>query len=72
MKTTLEEVGAARAPATMMLLVGPEGGWSPAERTLLADRGCRAVSLGPHVLRTETAAVVGLSFLQVLRDQWSG
>jgi 16S rRNA (uracil1498-N3)-methyltransferase len=34
--------------------VGPEGGWSPAELAAAADQ----VSLGPYVLRVETAAVV--------------
>jgi 16S rRNA (uracil1498-N3)-methyltransferase len=71
-KTTLEEMATARAPATLLLLVGPEGGWSRAERTLLSGDACHPVSLGPHVLRTETAAVVGLGFLQALRGQWTG
>ncbi len=40
--------------ADRMVAVGPEGGWSAAELALAGDR----VSLGPHVLRVETAAVV--------------
>lgn len=43
------------------LLVGPEGGWSRRERADLAERGIPIVGLGPHVLRIETAAVVGAS-----------
>ncbi|MCB1034632.1 MAG: 16S rRNA (uracil(1498)-N(3))-methyltransferase [Acidobacteria bacterium] len=45
------------------LLVGPEGGWSAAERLQLAAWGCQADSLGRRVLRVETAAVVGLGSL---------
>lgn len=41
------------APATTVVAVGPEGGWSPAELA----RGCLTVGLGPTVLRAETAAV---------------
>lgn len=45
------------------LLVGPEGGWSDAERTELRRQGCRPVSLGSRTLRVETAAVVGAGLL---------
>ncbi len=45
-------------------LVGPEGGWSDAELLLLEQRGAKAVTLGPRVLRTETAAIVALALLQ--------
>jgi len=41
------------------LLIGPEGGWSPREQAELRASGWQAVGLGPRVLRTETAAVVG-------------
>jgi 16S rRNA U1498 N3-methylase RsmE len=36
--------------------VGPEGGFSPAERTTLVDGGALPLSLGPFRLRSETAA----------------
>lgn len=39
------------------LVIGPEGGLSPAETAALAERGAQAVSLGPLTLRVETAAV---------------
>jgi 16S rRNA (uracil1498-N3)-methyltransferase len=46
------------------LLVGPEGGFSPAEFEALAGMGCVVrVSLGPHILRAETAAMAGLALL---------
>jgi 16S rRNA (uracil1498-N3)-methyltransferase len=47
------------AAATESLLVGPEGGWSPAELETLAAGGWQPVSLGPRVLRIETAALAG-------------
>ncbi len=45
------------------LLVGPEGGWSDAELRLFEDRSVPCVGLGPHVMRLETAAVVGAARL---------
>jgi 16S rRNA (uracil1498-N3)-methyltransferase len=43
-----------------LLIVGPEGGFSPREVRLLTRAGAEAVSLGPRVLRWETAAVLAL------------
>lgn len=45
------------------LLVGPEGGWAVAEAAALGAGGWRQASLGPRVLRIETAAVVGAALL---------
>ncbi len=61
--------GAAEAPTWLVWAVGPEGGWDEPERRQLAAAG-RALSLGPHRLRTETAAVAGLALLQLLRSAW--
>ncbi|MBL8764680.1 MAG: 16S rRNA (uracil(1498)-N(3))-methyltransferase [Phycisphaerae bacterium] len=41
------------------LLVGPEGGWTESERAAAGDAGIRCAGFGPHVMRLETAAVVG-------------
>jgi 16S rRNA (uracil1498-N3)-methyltransferase len=49
--------------AGWLLAVGPEGGFSPTEDRLFADHGWRRLYLGPHILRAETAAVVGPAFL---------
>ena len=55
------------APAGVVtLLVGPEGGLSQHERHRVEAAGYRAVGLGPRVLRSETAAVVAVSALQIL------
>jgi 16S rRNA (uracil1498-N3)-methyltransferase len=47
------------------LLIGPEGGFGPLDRMML-DRSpfIRPISLGPRILRAETAAIVGLALLQ--------
>ena len=42
-----------------MLVVGPEGGFTAAEKQLFDRRGWPRLRLGPHILRAETAAVVG-------------
>lgn len=51
------------AGATGALAVGPEGGFSAAEREELAALGCVAATLGERVLRVETAAVAGAALL---------
>lgn len=45
------------------LLVGPEGGLTPEEKKGLAVAGWSTMALGPHILRAETAAVVGAALL---------
>ena len=46
------------------LAFGPERGWSPAERSLLRERGFRLAHLGFRVLRTETAVVAAISVVK--------
>lgn len=48
---------------TVILLVGPEGGWTLQEERQALGRGFEAVSLGPQVLRSETAALAALSLI---------
>ncbi len=48
------------------LLIGPEGGFTADEASLAQQAGFVPVLLGPRVLRTETAAIAGLSALQTL------
>jgi 16S rRNA (uracil1498-N3)-methyltransferase len=48
---------------SVLLLVGPEGGWSPAELKAAHDCGFESVSLGPRVLRAETAALAALALI---------
>lgn len=53
----------AAPPATVLVLIGPEGGWSTAEVDLAAQCGARLIHLGPRTLRAEVAPVVALSAL---------
>lgn len=48
------------------IAIGPESGWSPEETDFLRSNNFQAVSLGPRILRTETAGVVALSLMQSL------
>lgn len=51
---------------TIVLLSGPEGGFSDAEVELAQQKGVISVGLGPRVLRTETAPLAALSIVQAL------
>jgi 16S rRNA (uracil1498-N3)-methyltransferase len=59
------------APSPLELVVGPEGGFSERERSLLVDWGCIEVSLGPRVLRTETAPLAALAAIHALWGDFS-
>jgi len=48
---------------TIAVLVGPEGGWTDRDRGQLVAGGWTATSLGPQILRTETAAIAALAVL---------
>ncbi len=52
-----------RRPKSALILIGPEGDFTPAEASSARSAGCIPVSLGPIVLRTETAALYSLSVL---------
>ncbi len=67
--TSLLAARPAELPPALGFFVGPEGGWSPAELELLST-AARPVSLGPHVLRAETAVAAGLTALQAIRQAW--
>ena len=53
--------GTRGAEDSVALLAGPEGGWTEAERVEFLVAGWRAVSLGPLILRAETAALAALA-----------
>jgi 16S rRNA (uracil1498-N3)-methyltransferase len=50
-------------PDTVLMCVGPEGDFTPAELALARTHGCRPITLGPIILRVETAAIYSLSVL---------
>jgi len=65
LKTVLAAFQAAtgRAPQKVLWLVGPEGDFTPAEMSQARSAGFEPITLGPLVLRCETAAVYALSIL---------
>lgn len=50
-------------PTTVLMMVGPEGDFTPAELALAKSHGCQPITLGPIILRVETAAIYCLSVL---------
>jgi 16S rRNA (uracil1498-N3)-methyltransferase len=53
------------------VLTGPEGGFDPAERVLIRERAyVLPVSLGPRILRADTAALASIAVLQALEGDW--
>ena len=60
------EKGTAGAP---LLAIGPEGGWTDDEVELLESKGFRRYSLGPRILRTDTAVIALLARLGVEQDE---
>jgi 16S rRNA (uracil1498-N3)-methyltransferase len=59
----LTSLGASTA---LLLLIGPAGGWEDREASLLQQAGFNAVSLGPRILRAETAAIAAVALAQSL------
>ncbi len=61
----------APVAAGLALVVGPEGGFAPEERDLLMRRtNLRRISLGPRILRADTAAVAALALVQGVLGDW--
>lgn len=62
---------AERASGPIALLIGPEGGFDTLERRFLADRpNVVRISLGPRILRADTAAVAALALVQATLGDW--
>jgi len=62
----LPSVLPSRPPASISVLVGPEGGLTTEEAALAKAAGFKSVRLGPRILRTETAGLAIISILQYL------
>jgi 16S rRNA (uracil1498-N3)-methyltransferase len=63
LRTVVQEAvdAAQNQMPALELAFGPEGGWAPEEEALFDANGWRAASLGPRILRAETAAVAALA-----------
>lgn len=60
-------------PAPWAILIGPEGGFSPAEReTLRGLAYATPATLGPRILRADTAAISALTLWQAAQGDWRG
>ena len=68
-----EPLGRQAQPGSgeIMIIVGPEGGISPAEAALLAGAGATAAHLGPTVLRASTAGAVAAAVLLSRTGRWA-
>ncbi len=64
-------VALASKLSKVVLLIGPEGGFTPFEREKLrASAHVRPISLGPRILRADTAAFAGLALVQSVWGDW--
>ena len=61
--STREVMDGIREGSAVSIFIGPEGGFDPAEVEMAREAGVVPISLGKRILRTETAALVALSFL---------
>ncbi len=52
------------------IMIGPEGGFSQEEILTLADAGVRRISLGPRILRAETAAIAAIAGAMACAGEW--
>lgn len=50
-------------PEPLRIIIGPEGGFTPAEIDRLISSGARSIQLGPRILRAETAAIAAASII---------
>jgi len=60
-KDSFEQFLNRQTPGDISLVIGPEGGLSPSEEGLAQQAGFEILSLGPRVLRTETAGIVAIT-----------
>jgi 16S rRNA (uracil1498-N3)-methyltransferase len=70
LRTALQEaiIEAGVEMPTIEIAIGPEGGWAPEEEALFDANGWRAASLGPRILRAETAAIAALAVVASLLE----
>ena len=65
-----EPMAAAFHEGPAVILIGPEGGFTEDERAFVRASGASAISLGPRILRAETAALAALSAYMALAGDW--
>jgi 16S rRNA (uracil1498-N3)-methyltransferase len=65
-----EPVAATFREGPAAILIGPEGGFTEEERTFVRGAGATPISLGPRILRAETAALAALSAFMAVAGDW--
>jgi 16S rRNA (uracil1498-N3)-methyltransferase len=68
---SLKTVLAGANPQTVALFIGPEGGFTAAEAQLAQESGLQPVTLGPRILRAETAAIAVCAAIFYQAGQWA-
>jgi 16S rRNA (uracil1498-N3)-methyltransferase len=68
-RPSLANIIAPLPAQNVILLIGPEGGFTPEEIGLAIKAGFQAVSLGKRILRTETAGIVAISTIHAIWDR---
>lgn len=66
-RTLAQALRPAPPDSEIALAIGPEGGWTPEEMALFETRQWTPVTLGPRILRVETAAISALAVVSALR-----
>jgi len=67
----IDALSALKDGSPVSVLIGPEGGFSPEERTLLlAQPFTTRLSLGPRIMRADTAAVAVLALVNAVAGDW--
>jgi 16S rRNA (uracil1498-N3)-methyltransferase len=61
-----------RGDGPVLIVIGPEGGFTEEEAKAAEEAGCAVVGLGPRILRTETAGIVALSCLMYETGEMGG
>jgi 16S rRNA (uracil1498-N3)-methyltransferase len=64
MRLGLQDAGVEKP--SVFLAVGPEGGWTAEEESLFGAEGWQAVSLGPRILRAETAGITAIALVAAM------
>ena len=64
---SLKQLLTAEKPQKAAIIIGPEGGFSRDEAGLAKNQGAKLVTLGPRILRTETAAI---SVMAIVMYAW--
>ena len=65
-----ETVATAFSEGPAAILIGPEGGFTEEERAFVRGTGASAISLGPRILRAETAALAALATFMAIAGDW--